>query len=358
MTTTAHPLAEDLDHVLDHTRELWDDLRGERIFITGGTGFFGCWLLESFLWAASRLKLGVEAVVLTRDPDAFRAKAPHLAAHPSVGLLRGDVRSFAFPPGTFSYVIHAASESSEKVDRSRPLDMLDILVHGTHHALEFAHQASAGRLLFTSSGAVYGQHSGKGRPFKEGDPILWPPVGQTSLSTVYREGKLIGELLCDLHTIASGFKATVARCFAFVGPYLPLDSHFAIGNFIGDGLRGGPIRVRGDGSPFRSYLYGSDLAIWLWTILLRGEAGRIYNVGSETEVSIAELAAMVASMIIPVPEVQVAVSADHRRPPERYVPSTKRARTELGLEEWVNLDLGLRKTMRWHSIRGCAETND
>src|SRR6266699_1485011 len=97
---------EDLEHVLAHTRELWEELRGNRIFITGGTGFFGCWLLESFAWANDKLDLHAAAVVLTRNAEAFRTKAPHLADHPAIRLHTGDICSFDFPSGSFSHVIH------------------------------------------------------------------------------------------------------------------------------------------------------------------------------------------------------------------------------------------------------------
>jgi hypothetical protein len=74
------PIApSDLNHILDHTRDLWDEIWGEKIFIAGGTGFFGCWLLESFLWINQWLKHDSRATVLTRSPQAFIAKAPHLA---------------------------------------------------------------------------------------------------------------------------------------------------------------------------------------------------------------------------------------------------------------------------------------
>src|SRR5512141_1594835 len=111
-----NPLSHDLDHILEHTHDLWDELRGERIFITGGTGFFGCWLLESFLWANDHLNLNCQTTVLSRSPDAFQKKAPHLAGHEAVSVIQGDVRTFEFPSGEFSHIIHTATDSSAKLN--------------------------------------------------------------------------------------------------------------------------------------------------------------------------------------------------------------------------------------------------
>ena len=147
----------DQNHILEHTRELWDELRGQRIFITGGTGFFGCWLLESFIWANEKLNLNAHATVLTRSPNAFRVKAPHLAGNKAVTLLSGDVRTFDFPKGTFSHIIHASSETNP-VNAPLPSNLLfQANVKGTIKALELSQQCSAKKFLFTSSGAVYGK---------------------------------------------------------------------------------------------------------------------------------------------------------------------------------------------------------
>ena len=70
----SNPLAEDLDHILAHTEGLWEELRGQKIFITGATGFFGCWLLESFAWANEKLNLKAEIVALTRNLENFQRR--------------------------------------------------------------------------------------------------------------------------------------------------------------------------------------------------------------------------------------------------------------------------------------------
>ena len=340
-----NPLAKDLDHILAHTQGLWEELRGRRVFITGGTGFFGCWLLESFIWANEKLGLDANILVLTRNPEAFHKKAPHIAAHPAVDIQAGDVRSFEFPKGEFSHVIHAATEASASLNEESPLLMFDTIVQGTRRTLDFARQCGAGKFLLTSSGAVYGRQPPDMTHVPEDYQGAPDPLDTGS---IYGEGKRAAELLCAVYSKKFGIESKIARCFAFVGPYLPLDIHFAIGNFIRDGLNGGPIQVNGDGTPYRSYLYAADLAIWLWTILIKGESCRSYNVGSEDAMTITEVAHTVASVFDPPCEVQIAKQAVPSKPAERYVPSTQRARTDLGLKTYVGPEEVARRTVSWH----------
>jgi len=339
-------LIDDLDSVLANTRDLWDELREQSIFLTGGTGFFGCWLLETLLWANDRLGLRVRATVLTRNPRAFEQKAPHLAGHPVVRMIAGDVRSFQFPTGRFSHVIHAATQSSAALNHEQPGLMFDTIVEGTRHCLDFALASGAQKFLLTSSGAVYGaqppQMTHIAESFTGGPDPLDP-------NRAYAEGKRAAEMLCVLASRGSGLETKIARCFAFVGPWLPLDTHFAIGNFIRDAMRGGPIEVKGDGTPYRSYLYATDLAVWLWTILLRGQACHPYNVGGDQEITIADLADEVRKAINPSAKIHVAAQPRSASLPPRYVPATTRAKSELGLTATINPSEAIRRTAAWCS---------
>jgi nucleoside-diphosphate-sugar epimerase len=345
MASSQNKLAEDLDHVLAHTRELWEEIRGQRVFVTGATGFFGTWLLESFAWANDRLKLEAELVALTRNAEAFRAKAPHLCSRQDVQLHVADVRDFKFPAGKFSHVIHAGTEASAKLNSEKPFLMFDTCVTGTKRALEFAEACGAKKFLLTSSGAVYGAQPMERVPedFMGGPDIL-------NAASAYAEGKRAAEQLCAIQgKVEPNLEIKIARCYAFVGPHLPLDAHFAIGNFIRDALRGGPIKIGGDGTPYRSYLYAADLAIWLWTILFRGTPLRAYNVGSPRAVTIAETARAVAGVFGGKPAIEIAQKPVPGIALQRYVPDVSRAEKELGLREWVDLEEGIRRTAEWNS---------
>jgi dTDP-glucose 4,6-dehydratase len=248
-------------------------------------------------------------------------------------------------------VIHAATEASLKLSQERPLEMLSTIVRGTERTLEFAGRCGARKLLLTSSGAVYGRQPAEMTHVPESYAGAPDPLDAGS---VYAEGKRASELMCALHQkIATengnAFEAKIARCWAFCGPHLPLDAHFAIGNFIGDVLAGRPISIGGDGTQRRSYLYAADLAVWLWTMLFRAPALAPINVGSAHDVSIRELAETVARVLAPGTEIRVAKQAVAGAPPARYVPCVKRAEELLGLRQTVGLEESIRRTAAWHS---------
>ncbi len=340
----------DLNYILENNVTLWEELRGQRIFITGGTGFFGCWLLESFIAANNAFHLKARAVVLTRSARRFRERAPHLAGNPAVDLLEGDVRNFAFPDGEFPFVIHAATESV-RTSSANPLatdpstELLSTILEGTQRCLEFAESHGTTKFLLTSSGAVYGRQPSDLTHIPEsyqGAPDL------LNSSSVYGEGKRIAEMLCSLTAARTQMECKIARCFAFVGPHLPLNAHFAIGNFIRDAMRGGPIVIQGDGTPMRSYMYAADLALWLWTMLFQADSSRAFNVGSERDLSIREVAEAVAETLGPGIQIRIERTPGPGAPVQRYVPSVQAAKQSLHLKDGISLVDAIRRTAAWY----------
>lgn len=338
--------SEDLEHIFNHTLPLWDRVRGRRIFLSGGTGFFGAWLLESLIYCNRKLDLDLSATVLSRNPDAFTARMPHLA-DPAIELLRGDVRDFAFPGASFEFVLHAAVSTSADAGH-QPSELLSTLIDGTERVLELAKTRGTRKFLFVSSGAVYGKQPEHLSHIQEtylGAPDWLDP------NAAYGEGKRIAEQMCSLTARESGFDLAIARCFAFVGPHLPLDQHFAIGNFIADALAGRNIAVRGDGTAMRSYLYAADLAIWLWTLLLAESPSPqpvAVNVGSGEAISIADLARLVVDELNPSLKVEFAQTPLAGAPRAQYVPNVEKAESVFGLRPAINLREAIRRTADWY----------
>jgi len=340
-----HLPPRDLNEILERAAPDFAALRGTRLFLTGGTGFIGTWLLEAVAWANRHAGADIAVTVLTRSPADFARKAPHLAEDRHFTWLQGDVRDFPFPAERFTHVVHAATAASARLNTEEPFEMFDTIVGGTRRVLEFSVRCGAKVVLQTSSGGVYGRQPPDLLLVGEDYPGAPDPLDPWS---VYGEGKRAAELLGMLYARRWGFEHKVARITALVGPHLPLDIHFAMGNFIRDALRGGPICINGDGTPIRSYLYIGDLIVWLMAILVRGANNRPYNAGSEEGVSIRETAEAVNEVCGGKCEIRVALAATAGVRPARYVPSTARARQELGVRQWTPLADGIRRTVDWY----------
>ena len=337
---------EDLEHIFENTQDIWESFRGKSIFLTGGTGFFGKWLLESFIYANEKLALNSKITTLTRNPGAFLIDYPFYKEHTnSVQFVKGDILNYDFNlDEKFQYIIHAATAASESLNKSNPLLMMDTITIGTRRVLDFAITQPIEGFLFVSSGAIYGKQPWNVSHIREEASFK---VDINNPNTAYAEGKRIAELYCSTYFDKNKLPIKIARCFAFIGPYLPLDTHFAIGNFISNVLKNEDIIIKGDGSTIRSYMYASDLMVWLWTILIKGEINQPYNVGSDEGISIKQLAEKIGSNSNAKVAVKILGSPVQKEHIDIYCPSITKAKT-INAQIKIQLIESIEKTIKFY----------
>lgn len=315
------------------------------MLMTGGTGFVGRSILR-YLSRGDLIRNGGRVTVLTRSSASFLECYPEFREMDWLGFLEGDILRPDLPlptGGNITHIIHAAADYNRSPPVSR-LELFDQIVAGTRNILELAVRVGARRFLLTSSGGSYGiQPAGLERIPETFHGMVDPLLPDST----YGVSKRMAEHLCRLYGDKHGLETVVARCFAFVGPDLPVDGHFAIGNFIRDALIREEILVEGDGKAIRSYMYQDDLAEWLIHMLVNGQAQSAYNVGSDQATTTGELAYRVRDLVASGKQVRILgadrVKADTRL---RYVPDIGKAHRELGLDVKVSLDDAIRLTAR------------
>lgn len=344
-TNASLPLA-DLNSINEVAGADLRRLKGAHFFITGGTGYIGRWLLESLCNANRQLKLQIKATVLSRRPGDFAKRNPHLARDECLKLVEGDVRDFSINGEKYSHLIHGATDIAANTS---DLDLFHVAVTGSRHIMNFARAHGVENVLLLSSGAVYGQFPDGVARASEALPCV---ANVSSQRSAYGLGKIASEWLINTYGQQWGLSCKSARLFAQIGPNLPLDAHFAAGNFIRDVLQREPITIRGNGSALRSYMYAIDMVTWLWAILVRGQAASVYNVGSEQAVSIQDLARTV-NRVAGANEgnIRQLGRPDEGVAPSHYLPDTTLARKELGLELTVPLEDAVRRTLHWSRLR-------
>lgn len=301
--------------------DLNTELLGKSILITGGSGFFGKNLCVALNDLNKKFDLKLTVAAMARNP----------IVQEGVEFIQQDVTKPFETSRYFDYIIHAATpvvSDDSSFDKN-----IDIIVNGTFHTLAFAQKIKCPRVLLVSSGAVYGQQPAELPKLSEDYNIQETFF---DFKSAYSTGKRISELQALDWSRRADISLSIARCFAFSGKFLPVDQHLAIGNFVRDAIVAKSIRIKGDGSPLRSYMDAEDLVVWLMTILLRGKNQEIYNVGSDQEISMKELAHAIAESV-PGTEVVVENSLTKNAKRNRYIPSIHKAQSELGLK--INISL-------------------
>jgi UDP-glucuronate decarboxylase len=326
------------------TSKLYEDLRylkNKNVFVTGATGFFGIWMLSIFHELNENYDCGINVVALSRDPDNFLKNHPSFVG--KVHFIKSDIRNFSMGSHKIDYCFHMATTNAlETFNNESQINKIDLLYEGTKNLMEQLIRADVKKIIFTSSGVTYGSLSSQDEYIETSSKA----PRTIEISSALGEGKRIAEYMIAYYSNKHNISFNVARCFSFVGPYLPLNIHYAIGNFIYDALNKDVITIKGTGNDVRSYLYIADAMIWLFKMLFSSKNNQIYNVGSSYKISIKDLAFKVRDLISPKKEV-IFLNQDRKIDNflrSIYVPNNKKIKHDLQVEEWHNIDNSIKKT--------------
>ena len=318
---------------------------------SGGTGFFGKALLRYWLSDAGQEHRPESVIILSRSPSRFLKEHPEFAEARWINWIEADVTRadslLEVDVSRVSHVLHAATESTRGPSLSHQ-QQFDQILSGTRNMLALAFRAGRPRFLLTSSGGVYGRFPDGLSHIAESHFGMPDPLDPRS---AYSIAKRASEHLCALAGSEHGLPVIICRPFAFCGQDLPLDVHFAVGNFIRDALWKDKITVSGDGSPVRSYLDQDDLAALLTSLLTDGQPGEAYNLGSDEPISILDLAHLVLDLIAPGKRVDVLKSSDGVASRQYYVPDISKVTKALGVRKTVSLGDSIVRTAEANRVR-------
>lgn len=337
-----YDIGNEVDVILARLGPDIEAFRDKKILVTGGTGFFGRWLLQVLCTLIEKHKFKLEIYVVSRNPKLFLKNHSNYPFFKHINFLSGDIRNFELPKIKLDYLFHMATTSAtETYSDHDQLQKIRLLYEGTEHVLKKSGAAGVENVLFTSSGVTYGPLTGNGSKYHEYD--LSAPCTLNAGSAL-GEGKRLAEYLVAYYAGEFNYKFNIARCFSFAGQFLPTNIHYAFGNFILDAMNGSYIKINGSGRELRSYLYIGDAIVWLMKALIYPK-NEIYNIGSSKEISIKGLAEAIAFEFGNTVEVEVLgkTSAADNFTRKIYVPNNEKAKRDLDVDEWTSLDEMIRK---------------
>ena len=350
-----YDISQDVESSIRRSGVQAESLRGKTVFITGGTGFFGVWMISALLSIKHCLGGELCLIVLSRNPEKFLQSHADQHLERGVEFVHGDVRDFKLDRAQrVTHLVHMATTNAEETFAGEDqLNKLTMLYEGTQNVLKQCGE-SLESTLFTSSGVAYGLN--KNTLISENDftaPDTMDPAAALGL------GKLVAEYLVSYYAEKFSYSYSIARCFSFAGQHLPLDIHYAFGNFIQNALDGKDIVIRGDGQDTRSYLYVGDATAWLLRLLVEPK-NQLYNVGSTHPLSIESLARKIASQA----QVPVNVTIQGRRSEVgnfrrlSYLPNTDKIFADYPtLAEWTQLDEIIEKMFKVDFCTNSAKVN-
>jgi len=332
---------------LDGNINALNNFKNKTIFISGASGFVGKWIIETLNYLNRNHEFNTKIYAYASSMTEAAEEYPSIYNNELISLIDGDIKNLTEINSSVSYVLHLAATPDNRVYSSNPIKAMDDIINGTSKILAASSRLeSLHNFTILSSGAVNGP-----MPFKENltSENCFYGFDSSSLSSFYAEPKRMSESLVQAYRSQFKMPVTIFRPFSFIGPYQFIDRPWAINNFIRDGLRGEAIRIIGDENTIRSYMYPSEMSLWILIGMSTDSRSNIFNIGSSDGKSLRHIAEVVEKCFGGNLGVSMNVLSNNYSK-SKFVPSIELIEQSLKLKLKVSTDDAIQKTIEWHLL--------
>ena len=314
-------------------------LKNTSIFITGGSGFIGRWILRSIDYLNLKKKLNIKLVILVRDKNKIKY-IKYLTKNTKIKIIKGNLLSFKFKKILVDHIFHLATERiNDSVEDN--FNIADTIINGTTRLIELSNYSKVQSFSYLSSGAVYGKNCKSKLGWTEFDRA-GPSVNENF--AVYGLSKKCAESLL-INNLKNIKTTNIFRAFSFGGSCFNCVNNFAYDHFIKNRMSYTNITLNSDGKSIRNYMHPIDLSNWMLEGL-KFKKINIINTGGGSDISLKKLAKTIARFNYNnLPEVSVKFSPSNNF--ENYIPNLSKANS-LGLSSKVSLEMQIEDSFNFY----------
>lgn len=288
----------------------WELLRNKTVLIAGASGFLPSYMVETLLYLNETMQYDIRVLGLVRDFKKAQERFSYYKENKSLILIAQDVCDKISIDEDINYIIHAASQATPKVFLNDPVGTIAPNVIGTSNLLNLAKEKKVEGFLFFSTTGVYGFADEKKYPLKED---CFGFLNTMDLSSCYIESKRMGENMCVAWMRQYSVPVKIIRPAITYGPGAKLDDGRSFADFISNVINHRDIEIFSDGKALRSFCYLADATVGFFTVMLKGKVGEAYNIAADREISIVDLAKLLAEKVFPERKLNVIMKKDASR---------------------------------------------
>ena len=273
------------------TKHFKQVINGKKVLILGGTGLFSRHLIERWNTLIKEENIDVKLTICTRDRKNA-LKTNRQLNHEYIEIKEIDFEKEDEIKGEYDYIFHMANASAKDTYKGiSQIRKYNILINATRAVQNIVEKGGVKRVIFTSSGVAYGNMK---YDYKE---EYGSNINHLCKQSTLGFAKLVCEHQLNSVCTEKNCSLVIARCFSFISEYMPMDIHYAVGNFIENAIKNEDIVIKSDGNDVRSYQYLEDTCIWLEKLMIMEKPPQVINIGSDEKIKIRDLALLVKEIV-------------------------------------------------------------